>query len=119
MNQALMLIMSAGVVLGGMDRILGNKLGLGEAFEKGFLLLGPMALSMTGMICLTPVLADVLSRGTSFEILGPGASVRIRCIACSLVLGSTVRSRTSTPCPLPSVSDSARRWPTGSGIRCL
>ncbi len=62
MNQALMLIMSAGVVLGGMDRILGNKLGLGEPFEKGFLLLGPMALSMTGMICLTPVLADVLSR---------------------------------------------------------
>lgn len=62
MNQVLMAVMAAGVVLGGLDRILGNRLGLGEQFEKGFLLLGPMALSMTGMICLAPVLAGVLGR---------------------------------------------------------
>lgn len=62
MNQILMAVMAAGAVLGGVDRILGNKFGLGEQFEKGFLLLGPMALSMAGMICLAPVLADALGR---------------------------------------------------------
>lgn len=57
-----MILMAAGAVVGGIDRIFGNRLGLGERFEKGFLLLGPMALSMVGMICLAPVLADVLGR---------------------------------------------------------
>lgn len=57
-----MAVMAAGAALGGADRILGNKFGLGAQFEKGFMLLGPMALSMTGMICLAPVLADVLGR---------------------------------------------------------
>lgn len=62
MNQALMMVMAAGAVLGGVDRMAGNRLGLGEQFEKGFQLLGSMALSMVGMICLAPVLADVLGR---------------------------------------------------------
>ncbi|MDE6259369.1 MAG: ethanolamine utilization protein EutH [Oscillospiraceae bacterium] len=62
MNQVLMIVMAAGAVLGGIDRILGNQFGLGEQFEKGFMLLGPMALSMTGMICLAPVLVEVLGR---------------------------------------------------------
>ena len=57
-----MVIMALGVFLGGMDRLFGNKLGYGEKFEEGFRLLGSMALSMTGMICLAPVLADVLGR---------------------------------------------------------
>ena len=60
MNQVLMAVMAAGVALGAADRILGNRLGLGEQFEKGFMLLGPMALSMAGMICLAPVLAEWL-----------------------------------------------------------
>lgn len=62
MNQVLMIVMAAGAVLGGIDRILGNKFGLGEQFEKGFMLLGPMALSMTGMFCLAPVLVEMLGR---------------------------------------------------------
>ena len=72
MNQVLMIVMAAGAVLGGADRILGNKLGLGEQFEKGFLLLGPMALSMAGMICLAPVLADALGRMVVpfYELIG-------------------------------------------------
>lgn len=72
MNQVLMAVMAAGVVLGGLDRIMGNKLGLGEQFEKGFMLLGPMALSMAGMICLAPVLADVLGRVVVplFQLIG-------------------------------------------------
>ncbi len=62
MNRIIMIIMAAGVVLGGVDRICGNRLGYGEKFEEGFKLLGPTALSMTGMICLAPVLADILGR---------------------------------------------------------
>ena len=62
MNQILMTIMAAGVVLGGTDRLLGNKFGYGDKFEEGFRLLGSTALSMAGMICLAPVLADVLGR---------------------------------------------------------
>lgn len=62
MNRILMLIMAAGAVLGGIDRIRGNKHGYGKKFEEGFLFLGPTALSMAGMICLAPVLADVLGR---------------------------------------------------------
>lgn len=59
-NQVIMAVMAAGAALGGADRILGNRMGLGERFEQGFLLLGPTALSMAGMICLAPVLADAL-----------------------------------------------------------
>lgn len=62
MNQILMTIMAVGVIVGGADRLLGNKFGYGEKFEEGFRLLGPTALSMTGMICLAPVLADALGR---------------------------------------------------------
>ncbi|WP_283684509.1 ethanolamine utilization protein EutH [Parablautia sp. Marseille-Q6255] len=62
MNTIMMWIMAAGAVLGGTDRILGNRLGFGKRFEEGFMLLGATALSMTGIICLAPVLADFLER---------------------------------------------------------
>ena len=57
-----MIVMAAGAVLGGVDRLRGNKWGFGDKFESGFMMLGSMALSMAGMICLTPVLAQGLSR---------------------------------------------------------
>ena len=60
MNQIILYIMAAGVVIGGLDKIFGNKFGLGEKFEQGFQYLGPMALSMVGIICLAPVLASGL-----------------------------------------------------------
>lgn len=56
-NQIIMYIMAGGVILGGADRILGNKFGLGEKFESGFQMLGPVALSMAGIICLAPLLS--------------------------------------------------------------
>lgn len=46
-------------MLGALDRIIGNRFGLGKEFEKGFMLLGNMALSMIGMIVLSPWLAEV------------------------------------------------------------
>ena len=45
-------------VLAGIDYILGNRFGLGKEFERGFMLFGIMALTMIGMLVLTPVLAQ-------------------------------------------------------------
>lgn len=47
-------------MLGAVDRILGSRFGLGKEFEKGFMLLGTMALSMIGMIVISPFIAQVL-----------------------------------------------------------
>ena len=57
MSRILMMVIAAGVVLGGLDKILGNRFGLGQKFDDGFLLMGPMALSMTGIICLAPMVS--------------------------------------------------------------
>ena len=59
MTQILMVFMAFGAVLGGMDHMLGNKLGYGRRFEEAFRLLGPIGLSMAGILCL----ANVLSMG--------------------------------------------------------
>lgn len=47
-------------VLGAIDRIVGNKFGLGEQFEEGIMAIGSLALSMVGIIALAPVIADLL-----------------------------------------------------------
>lgn len=58
LNQVLMWLFAIGVILGGTDLILGNRFGLGARFEEGFRLLGPIALSMVGIVCLAPLIAD-------------------------------------------------------------
>lgn len=62
MNTTIMWIMAAGAAAGGLDRICGNRLGLGKRFEEGFMLLGTTALSMAGIICLTPLLSGLLKQ---------------------------------------------------------
>ena len=57
LNRILMIFIAAGAVLGGADKILGNRFGLGQKFDEGLVLMGPMALSMTGIICLAPVVS--------------------------------------------------------------
>lgn len=57
MDQVIMWIMGIGAIIGGLDRLFGNKLGLGSRFEQGFYLLGATALSMAGIICLTPLIS--------------------------------------------------------------
>lgn len=47
-------------VLGALDRILGNRYGLGKQFEEGILAMGSLALAMVGIVCLAPVLAALL-----------------------------------------------------------
>ncbi len=60
-NTVILWIMAAGAVLGGIDLLLGNKLGLGSQFEEGFHLLGRLALAQAGIICLAPALGKLLS----------------------------------------------------------
>lgn len=55
-----MILMAVFMVLGALDRIFGSRLGLGKEFENGILAFGSLALSMLGIICLAPVLANVL-----------------------------------------------------------
>ena len=53
-------ILAAFAVLGALDRILGNRFGLGQTFEEGILAMGSLALAMVGIISLAPVLSGVL-----------------------------------------------------------
>lgn len=53
-------IMAVFAALGALDRLLGNRFGLGARFEEGIASMGALALAMVGVICLAPVLADVL-----------------------------------------------------------
>lgn len=46
--------------LGAIDRILGNKFGLGKKFEEGFITMGFIALALIGIFCLAPVIALIL-----------------------------------------------------------
>ena len=65
-----MWIMAVCALIGGLDRLLGNRLGLGRKFEQGFMLLGPTALSMAGIICLVPLFARLLS-GSAAKLCAP------------------------------------------------
>lgn len=59
-NEIIVWILMICMVLGGLDRAIGNKFGLGEKFEEGFEALGPLALAMVGVFSLAPVLAKIL-----------------------------------------------------------
>lgn len=79
-NQIISYIMAFGVLLGGVDRMLGNRFGYGEKFESGFKMLGPVGLSMAGIICLAPLLSA-----------GLGGVIRPLCAALRIdpsILGS-------------------------------
>lgn len=54
------IIMLTFSMLGILDLIFGNKFGLGAQFERGIMLIGPMAMSMIGMLVLAPLIAHVL-----------------------------------------------------------
>ena len=47
-------------LLGAADRIFGNRFGLGEKFEEGIMAMGPLTISMAGLLVLTPVLSRYL-----------------------------------------------------------
>ncbi len=93
-------IMAAFAVLGAIDRILGNKLGLGEPFEEGIRTMGTLALAMIGIICLAPVLANVLRPVVVpvYEFLGADPAMFAGTIlACDMGGGSLAQELTADP----------------------
>ena len=59
-HEILIWIMAIFAVLGAVDRILGNRIGIGKEFEDGILAMGSLAMAMLGIITLAPVLAGLL-----------------------------------------------------------
>ena len=59
-HEMLIAVMAVFAVLGAVDRIIGNRFGLGQEFENGILAMGSMGLAMIGIISLSPVLAGLL-----------------------------------------------------------
>lgn len=59
-NEIIMYIIVFFMILGAIDKCIGNKFGLGEQFEEGIMAMGALTLSMVGIITLAPVLATVL-----------------------------------------------------------
>ena len=59
-NDIIMWIVAFGVIIGGIDKILGNKFGLGAKFEEGYNTAGGLALSVAGVVVLAPILAQYL-----------------------------------------------------------
>ena len=48
------------LILGGVDYLIGNRFGVGEEFKKGISMLGPMTLTMSGMLILAPAISYML-----------------------------------------------------------
>lgn len=59
-NSVIMMIMMIFMLVGAIDKILGNKFGYGEEFENGFNAISALALSMAGVVAAAPVLSTVL-----------------------------------------------------------
>jgi len=59
-NEIIVYIMVVFMVLGAIDKIIGNKFGLGEKFDEGIMAMGALAIAMVGVVSLAPVLADIL-----------------------------------------------------------
>lgn len=59
-NSLIVFVMMIFMLLGAIDRMRGNKLGYGAAFEEGFQAMGPLALGMAGVVAAAPVLSILL-----------------------------------------------------------
>lgn len=59
-NEIIVYIMVGFMVIGAIDKIIGNKYGFGEKFDEGIIAMGSLAVAMVGVVSLAPVLAKVL-----------------------------------------------------------
>lgn len=93
-------IMAVFALIGGLDRIFGNRLGLGQHFEEGIMAMGSLALAMIGIICLAPVLADLLKPIVVpvYSFLGADAAMFAgTLLACDMGGGPLALEMTSDP----------------------
>ena len=76
-HEILIAVMAGFAALGALDRIFGNKFGIGKDFEEGILAMGSLAMAMIGVITLSPVLAAVLKPVVVpvFNFLGADAAM--------------------------------------------
>ena len=66
LNQIVIFVLVGFMALGALDKICGNKFGLGKKFDEGFMAMGSLAIAMLGMISLAPVLARWLAPPVTF-----------------------------------------------------
>lgn len=59
-SQVIIYIMVAFMALAALDKCIGNKFGLGEKFDEGFMAMGSLTIAMVGVVSLAPVLANIL-----------------------------------------------------------
>lgn len=93
-------LMAVFAVLGGLDRIFGNRLGLGKPFEEGIGTVGSLALAMVGMICLAPVLSAVLLPVAEpvYRFFGADSAMLAGTIlACDMGGGALAQAMTADP----------------------
>ena len=76
-TQIITYIMAVFAAAGAIDRILGNRFGLSSKFDQAFHTMGPLALSMAGMLVIVPVIADLLGPVMTpvFRLLGADPAV--------------------------------------------
>lgn len=76
-NDIIIYITTVFMVVGVIDKILGNKLGYGNKFEDGIMAMGTLSISMIGAISLAPVLSNILSPVIIpiYKLLGADPSV--------------------------------------------
>ena len=97
-HEILIAIMAVFALLGALDRIFGNKLGLGREFENGILAMGSLAMAMIGIICLAPVLANLLKPVVVpvYNFLGAdGAMFAGTILACDMGGGALAQELTT------------------------
>ncbi len=97
-HEILIAIMAVFAVLGALDRIIGNRFGLGKEFENGILAMGSLAMAMVGVICLSPVLAAILKPVVVpiYNFLGAdGAMFAGTILACDMGGGALAQELTT------------------------
>ena len=58
--EVLYFVFACFMIVATLDRVFGNRFGVGKEMEKGVMLLGTMTLSMVGMIVLAPVISNLI-----------------------------------------------------------
>ena len=99
-HEILIAVMAAFALLGALDRIFGNRFGIGKEFEEGILAMGSLAMAMIGVICLAPVLASVLKPVVVplFSTLGADPAMFAGAIlACDMGGGALAAQMTNDP----------------------
>lgn len=99
-HELLIGVMAVFALLGALDRILGNRFGIGKEFEEGILAMGSLAMAMIGVITLAPVLASVLKPVVVpvFNLLGADAAMFAGSIlACDMGGGALAAQMTADP----------------------